>query len=100
LGRWHDETVLALADTEVDATSKLAVLEAAKSDPALSLLLFAAAARAAMVAKEHSLMLLNRTTAEQVALFLLEMDVRLSKTWRDRFADAQTVYCRLSGTKD
>jgi CRP/FNR family transcriptional regulator len=79
LGRRHDETVLALADTEIDAASKLALLEAAKSDPVLSMLLFAVAARAAMVAKEHSLMLLNRTTAEQVALFLLEMDVRLAK---------------------
>ena len=36
-------------------------------------------------------MLLNRTTAEQVALFLLEMDVRLSKTWRDRFQCADGI---------
>jgi CRP-like cAMP-binding protein len=52
---------------------------AAKSDARLSNLLFAEAACAAEVATEHFNALWWRTTAEQLALFLLEMDARLSK---------------------
>ena len=81
LGRQqHDDTVQALAVTnQVAFASKDALLKAAKSDAHLANLLFTAAARAAAIERERFRVLLNRTTTEQVALFLLEMDTRLSR---------------------
>jgi CRP/FNR family nitrogen fixation transcriptional regulator len=78
-GKQRDDTVAALTEAEVICLGKDMLLEAAKSDARLSNLLFTAAVRAAVVATEHSNALWGRTATEQLALFLLEMDARLSK---------------------
>ena len=75
----RDDTVTALTEAKVICFGKDALLKAAKSDAHLSNLLFTAAARAAAVAAEQSNALRGRTPVEQLALFLLEMDARLSK---------------------
>ena len=79
-GRNHRHTVQALTkDTRVLSVGREALLEASKSDAQLSHFLFTAAARAEAVASEHSAMLLGRSITEQIALFLLEMDARISR---------------------
>src|SRR6185369_11746259 len=78
-GKRRDDTVAALTEAKVICLGKDTLLEAAKSDARLSNLLFTAAARAAAVATEQSNALRGRTVIEQLALFLLEMDARLSK---------------------
>jgi CRP/FNR family nitrogen fixation transcriptional regulator len=78
-GERRDDTVAALTEAEVTCLRRDTLLEAAKSDARLSNLLFTAAARAAVVATEQSNALRGRTATEQLALFLLEMDARLSK---------------------
>jgi len=80
-GKRRDDTVAALTEAEVICLGKDTLLEAATSDARLSNLLFTAAVRAAVVATEHSNapLLWGKTATEQLALFLLEMDARLSK---------------------
>jgi CRP/FNR family transcriptional regulator, nitrogen fixation regulation protein len=79
-GKQRDDTVTALTEAKVICLGKNTLLEAAKSDVRLSNLLFTAAARAAAVATEQSNALRGRKVTEQLALFLLEMDARLSKS--------------------
>jgi CRP-like cAMP-binding protein len=78
-GRHHRETVRALTHIKALAASRDALLAAANSDARLSSLLFSAAASAAVAAEEKSDMLRVGTATEQIAQFLLEMQVRLSK---------------------
>jgi CRP/FNR family transcriptional regulator len=78
-GKRRDDTVTALTEAKVISLGKDTLLEVAKSDVCLSNLLFTAAARAAAVATEQSNALRGRKVTEQLALFLLEMDSRLSK---------------------
>jgi CRP/FNR family nitrogen fixation transcriptional regulator len=81
LGHRHRDTVQALINTEVVATRKKALLGVAASNVRFACLLFAAAAQAVVLAEEQSL-LRGLPAVERIALFLLEMDARLSK--RDR----------------
>jgi hypothetical protein len=67
------------------------LLEAAKSDAQVS----AAAARAAVVAKQQSYALRGRTAAEQLTPFLLEMDARISKLGGIALPDAEAPYSGL-----
>jgi len=78
-GRHHRDTVRALTNIKALAASRDALLLAAKSDVRLSNLLFSAAASAALAADEKADMLRVRTATEQIAQFLLEMELRLSK---------------------
>jgi CRP/FNR family transcriptional regulator, nitrogen fixation regulation protein len=78
-GRHRRDTVRALTNIKVLAASRDALLSAARSDVRLSNLLFSAAASAALAAKEAADTLRVRTATEQIAQFLLEMEVRLSK---------------------
>jgi CRP/FNR family nitrogen fixation transcriptional regulator len=78
-GRHHRETVQALTHIKALAASRDALLAAANSDARLSNLLFSAAASAAVAAEEKADILRIRTATEQIAQFLLEMEVRLSK---------------------
>jgi CRP-like cAMP-binding protein len=79
-GRHHHHTVQALTkDTRALSAGRETLLEASKSDAQLSHFLFTEAARAEAVAREHSAVLLGRSTTEQLALFLLEMDARISR---------------------
>ena len=78
-GRHHHDTVRALTNIKVLAASSGALRSAAKSDVRLSNLLFSAAASTALAAKEAADTLRVRTATEQIAQFLLEMEVRLSK---------------------
>jgi CRP/FNR family transcriptional regulator, nitrogen fixation regulation protein len=78
-GRHRRDTVRALTNIKVLAASRDALLSAAKSNVQLSNLLFSAAASAALAAKEAADTLRVRTATEQIAQFLLEMEVRLSK---------------------
>jgi CRP/FNR family nitrogen fixation transcriptional regulator len=79
IGRHHRDTVQALTPIKVLAVARDALVSAAKSDVRLSNLLFSAAARAALAAEEAADTLRVRTATEQIAQFLLEMEVRLSK---------------------
>ena len=79
IGRHHRDTVQALTHTKVLAASRQALLAAAKSNARLSNLLFSAAASALVVAEERADMLRVGTAAEQIAQFLLEMEMRLSR---------------------
>lgn len=78
IGRHHRDSAQALTHTKLLAASREALLAAAKSNTRLSNLLFSAAANAAVVAEERADMLRVRTATEQIAQFLLEMEVRLS----------------------
>jgi CRP/FNR family nitrogen fixation transcriptional regulator len=78
IGRHHRDTAQALTHTKLRAASREALRAAAKSNARLANLLFAAAANAAVVAEERADMLRFRTATEQIAQFLLEMEVRLS----------------------
>ena len=78
IGRHHRDTVRALTNIKVLAASRDALLAAANSDARLSNLLFSAAASAAVAAEENAEMLRVRNSTEQIAQFLLEMEVRLS----------------------
>jgi CRP-like cAMP-binding protein len=66
-------------DTRVLSAGREALLEASKSDAKLSHFLFTAAAQGEAIAREHAAWLLWRPVVEQLALFLLEMDARLSR---------------------
>jgi CRP/FNR family transcriptional regulator, nitrogen fixation regulation protein len=78
-GRHHRDTVRALTNIKALAASRPALLLAAKSDARLSNLLFSAAASAALAADEKTDILRVKTATEQIAQFLLEMEVCLSK---------------------
>jgi len=78
--RQHAHTVAALTgDSRVISAGREALLEASKSDARLAHFLFTAAARGEAIAREHSVLLLGRPVVEQLALFLLDMDARLSR---------------------
>jgi CRP/FNR family transcriptional regulator, nitrogen fixation regulation protein len=68
-----------LTNIKVLAASRDALLAAANSDVRLPNLLFSAAASAALAAEEQADMLRGKPATEQIAQFLLEMEVRLSK---------------------
>jgi CRP-like cAMP-binding protein len=76
--RYRRDTVQALTDAKVTSAAIVTLEAAAKSDERLSQLLFNAAARATALVEEQSIGLRGRTVTEQVALFLLEMDARIS----------------------
>ena len=75
-GAYHRETVHALTDSKVFAAGSNG-LEAALGSPR-SNVLFAAAARAFFLAEDQTVILRQRTATERTALFLLEMQTRLS----------------------
>jgi CRP-like cAMP-binding protein len=77
--RHRRDTVEALTNVKIVSARTNALETAAKSDQRLSNLLFNAAARATAMAEEQSVALRGRTTTEQLALFLLEMDGRISR---------------------
>jgi len=79
IGRHHRDTVQALTQIKVLAASKDALLAAANSDGRLSSLLFSAAASAAVAAEGKADALRVRSSTEQIAQFLLDMEVRLSR---------------------
>jgi CRP-like cAMP-binding protein len=79
VGRDHRDTVQALTNIKVLAASRDALLAAANSDARLSSLLFSAAASAAVAAEGTADALRVRSSTEQIAQFLLEMEVRLSR---------------------
>ena len=74
--RYHRDTVQALTDVEVLAASRSGLAAASKAG--CSEILFTAAARALVVAEEQSVSVRGRTATERMALFLLEMNTRLS----------------------
>ena len=76
-GRQHRDTVQALTDTKVLAAGREALMAAATSDRRLWNLLFSAATQAVEVAQDQAVLRV-RTATEQIAQFLLEMEVRLS----------------------
>jgi CRP/FNR family transcriptional regulator, nitrogen fixation regulation protein len=76
--RHRRDTVEALTDVKIVSARANALEAAAKSDERLSSLLFNAAARATAMAEEQSVALRGRTATEQMALFLIEMDARIS----------------------
>jgi CRP-like cAMP-binding protein len=78
-GRRHRDTVEALTDAKVRSVGKEALLEAAAINPRVSKALSEAAFWAARAAEDQSIGLRGRNATEQLALFFLEMDARLSK---------------------
>ena len=78
LGRLHRDTVQALTSTELVVASRKALMSAATSDARLSKFLFEAAARALNVAEEQTALMRSGIATERTALFLLEMNARLS----------------------
>ena len=76
-GRQHRDTVQALTHTEVLAAGREALLAAATSDRRLWNLLFTAATQTVSVAEDQAVLRV-RTATEQIAQFLLEMEVHLS----------------------
>ena len=78
IGRLHRDTVRALTRAKILAVETKALLEATTGDAHLSSLLFTAATRAIAIAENEALALRDGTAAERIALFLLEMDTRLS----------------------
>ena len=76
-GRQHRDTVQALTHTKVLAAGREALLAAATSDRQLWNLLFTAATQTVAVAEDQAVLRV-RTAGEQIAQFLLEMEVHLS----------------------
>jgi CRP-like cAMP-binding protein len=74
-GSYHRDTVQALTNVEILAAGRKGITEASKT---ACKALFAAAARAFVLAEEQSLVIRGRTATERTALFLLEMNTRLS----------------------
>jgi CRP/FNR family transcriptional regulator len=79
VSRRHCDTVEALTDAKVRSVGKEALLEAAAISPRVSKALSSAAFWAARAADDQSIGLRGRNATEQLALFFLEMDARLSK---------------------
>ena len=77
--RRHCDTVEALTDAKVRSVGREALLEAATISPRVSKALSSAAFWAARAAEDQSIALRGRNATEQLALFFLEMDARLSK---------------------
>jgi CRP/FNR family transcriptional regulator, nitrogen fixation regulation protein len=73
---YYRDTVQALTDVGVLAAGRKRLTAASKSR--CSEALFAAAARACVIAEEQSVLVRGRTAIERTALFLLEMSTRLS----------------------
>jgi CRP-like cAMP-binding protein len=71
--RHHRDTVQALTDVEVLAARRSGLAAASKAG--CSEVLFAAAARALVVAEEQSVFVRGRIATERMALFLLEMNL-------------------------
>ena len=76
-GRQHRDTVQALTNAKVLAAGREALLAAATSDRRLWNLLFTAATQTVAVAEDQAVLRV-RTASEQIAQFLLEMEVHLS----------------------
>lgn len=76
-GRQHRDTVQALTHTKVLAAGREALLAAATSDRQLWNSLFTAATQTVAVAEDQAVLRV-RTASEQIAQFLLEMEVHLS----------------------
>jgi CRP/FNR family transcriptional regulator, nitrogen fixation regulation protein len=76
-GRQHRDTVQALTHTKVLAAGREALLAAATCDRRLWNLLFTAATQTVAVAEDQAVLRV-RTASEQIAQFLLEMEVHLS----------------------
>ena len=98
IGRRHRDTVEALTHVKIRSVGKEALLDTAAIDARLSKALSSAAFWAARAAEDQSIGLRGRNATEQLALFFLEMDARLSKGGRDQFTDAKTTYRRLLRT--
>lgn len=81
-GRHHRETVQALVQTDVLAVGRDALVAAAASNLQLANLMFKATVRTATTAVEQADALRVKTARERIALFLLEMDARLSARGR------------------
>jgi CRP/FNR family transcriptional regulator, nitrogen fixation regulation protein len=75
--RQHRDTVQALTHTKVLAAGREALLAAATSDRRLWNLLFTAATETVAVAEDQAVLRV-RTASEQIAQFLLEMEVHLA----------------------
>jgi hypothetical protein len=75
----HRDTVEALTNAKVRSVGRDALLEAAASDTRVSNALSTDAIWAAIAAEDQSTALRGRNATEQLALFFLEMDARLSK---------------------
>jgi hypothetical protein len=71
--------VEALTNVKIRSVGKEALLEAAAIDARVSNALSAAAIWSAITAEDQSIGLRGRNATEQLALFFLEMDARLSK---------------------
>jgi CRP/FNR family transcriptional regulator, anaerobic regulatory protein len=79
IGRHHRDTVEALTNVKIRSVGKEALLGTAAIDARLSKALSSAAFWAARAAEDQSIGLRGRNATEQLALFFLEMDARLSK---------------------
>jgi CRP-like cAMP-binding protein len=79
IGRRHRDTVEALTNVKIRSVGREALLEAAAIDARVSNALSTAAIWSAITAEDQSIGLRGRNATEQLALFFLEMDARLSK---------------------
>jgi CRP-like cAMP-binding protein len=79
IGRHHRDTVEALTHVKIRSVGREALLDTAAIDARLSKALSSAAFWAARAAEDQSIGLRGRNATEQLALFFLEMDARLSK---------------------
>jgi len=75
----HRNSVRALANTQLSVAGRKALLAASAADARSSNLLLAAPARAAVLAEEQSIIRRTMNATERAALFLLEMNDRLSR---------------------
>ena len=78
VGRRHRDTVEALTNVKIRSVGKEALLKAAAIDPRVSNALSTAAIWSAISAEDQSISLRGKNATEQLALFFLEMDARLS----------------------
>jgi CRP/FNR family transcriptional regulator, anaerobic regulatory protein len=79
IGRRHRDTVEALTNVKIRSVGRETLLEAAAIDARVSNALSTAAIWSAITAEDQSIGLRGRNATEQLTLFFLEMDARLSK---------------------
>jgi len=77
VARCHLDTVQALTPTKLLAAGREALMDAASSNARLSKMLLGATIRALVAAEQQSIVLRAASSAERLALFLLDMDARL-----------------------
>jgi CRP/FNR family transcriptional regulator, nitrogen fixation regulation protein len=77
-GRYHLDSVQALAHAKVLAVGREALMDAARSNARLSKMLLDAAVRALVAAEEQAIVLREASSTERLALFLLDLDARLN----------------------